>query len=60
MTGHQFSYDYGEHVEGAGNYTVVVTANRDASITEMVSAFRAYLIAVGYHPDSVNGALGDE
>jgi len=60
MTGHQFSYNYGEHVDDGANYTVEIHVDKDANITDMVGAFRAYLIACGYRPDSVKDALGDE
>jgi hypothetical protein len=60
MTGHQFSFDYGNHVEGAGNFTVTITAHRDATLDEMISAFRAYLIACGYSAELVTERLGEE
>jgi hypothetical protein len=54
MIGHTFSYDYGEHVEGASDHKVVITVDRDATIDVMVLAFRAYLLACGYQPENVN------
>ena len=60
MIGHQFTFDYGEHVEGAPNHTVTITISRDATLDEMIAAFRSYLIACGYHYKGVNEALGEE
>lgn len=60
MTGHKFSYNHGEHVEGTANYAVEIRVDKDANITDTVGAFRAYLLACRYHPDSVKDALGDE
>ena len=53
MNGHTFRFDYGEHVEGATNCKVQFEVNRDASLTEMVEAFKLYLVACGYSPQSV-------
>jgi hypothetical protein len=61
MIGHTFSYDYGEHVEGAPIHTVKIEVDRDATATEMGDAFKAYLLACGYHADSVATLFsGDE
>ena len=60
MTGHQFKYDYGEHLGGYSNHTVVMHVDRDATIDEMMDAFRCYLLAVGYHPDNVKDYFPEE
>lgn len=37
--------------------TVEVTIHGDSAIYEVVMAFRAFLLAVGYHPENVNDAV---
>ena len=60
MIGHEFKYDYGEQVEGAPSHTVTISLGKDASMDEMIAAFRAYLIACGFSYKGVNEALGEE
>lgn len=60
MIGHRFSYDYGEHVPDAPSHTVTIEVDRDATITEMRDAFKAYLLACGYHADNVASLFPEE
>ncbi len=37
-----------------------ISAPTDSTIADMVDHFKSFLLAVGYHPDSVNAYLGEE
>ena len=49
-TGHSFFH---RHSDGPG--TVHIVVDQDANLEDMVEAFRSYLLACGYHSDTIKG-----
>ena len=39
---------------------VFVECSADSNAGELLDAFRAFMLACGYHPDTVNETLGEE
>ena len=40
--------------------SVEVVCHEDADAPSLVQAFRSFMLACGYHPDTVNETLGEE
>lgn len=45
--------DYISFEQSRGGAVISVSLSVDADLTETVDAFRAFLLAVGHHPDNV-------
>ena len=51
----RFIHEYPELPE---EFRIEVSLSADVTVDEVVQAFKQFLLAVGYHPDSVQEVLG--
>jgi len=48
------------YMNSFGDYTNLECSLQEETAYELTDAFRRFLLAAGYHPDTVNDVLGEE